>query len=86
MDEITSNPRAGIIDNIEVVYSITAVLNNGVVRAANGLILSPVGLHEKFKGTIKELVDVRTLHKFYIMVAPYTFSFMGSYKNLNSLL
>lgn len=86
MHDVRSEARIGIFDGHKVKYSITARLKNGVIHTAAGLFLSPYGLHEKYQGLTKELIDVETHQRFLIIISPFRFSFIDGHKYVDALL
>ena len=86
MQDVTSEIRNGVIDGNDITYSITATLNGESVCGAQGFFQTPEGLHLKYSGATKNLIDCETNNEYSIMVTPERFSFMDGYANVKELL
>lgn len=86
MNDVVSKVRKGMIDNIEISFTVSASLTGQHVCAAEGKISSPSDAHQVFSGATKTLVDLVSQNKYSIIIAPDRFSFMTGYENVDALL
>lgn len=84
MEERTTNIRQGIIDKIDVEFTVTAEFNGINVCGAVGKFYSPKDAYQRFGGVNKILKDIITGNEYQIFVTDSRFSF-GGYKDIDAL-